>query len=89
MCIFTHRIKTQISRPITSFMENQPVNTAGNRNPNLRNLLIVLGLLMAGVILWAIFGSLLTGNTPDKNKGTGAVNQTDTSIVTENDTLPD
>ena len=70
-------------------MEDYRVNTSGNRNPNLRNLLIFLGIAMAALILWAIFGSLLTGNTPDTNKGTGAVNQNDTSIVTENDSTPD
>ena len=70
-------------------MENQPVNTSANRNPNLRSLLIFLGIAMAALILWAIFGSLLTGNTHSSNKGTGAVNEHDTSIVTENDSLPD
>lgn len=49
--------------------------------------MIFIGVVVGAFILYAVLGSLFTGNTPDKDKGMGAVNNTDTSIVLPSDTI--
>ncbi len=68
-------------------MAEQQLNTPQNENPNIRKLLLFIGAAVAAFALWAIFGSLLTGNKPDSPKGAGAVTAGDSAYVTESDTL--
>ena len=57
------------------------------KQPNIKRLMMFIGIAVAAFALFAIFGSLFTGNTPDKEKGIGSVNETDTSIVSPSDTI--
>lgn len=57
------------------------------KQPNIKRLMIFIGIAVAAFVLYAVLGSLFTGNTPDKEKGIGSVNNTDTSIVMPSDTI--
>lgn len=57
------------------------------KQPNIKRLMIFIGIAVAAFVLYAIVGSLFTGNTPDKEKGIGSVNNTDSSIVMPSDTI--
>jgi hypothetical protein len=46
--------------------------------PNIKKLMIFIGIVFAAFVLYAIFGSLFTGNTPTDDKGVGAVNSSNT-----------
>lgn len=57
------------------------------KQPNIKRLMIFIGIAVAAFVLYAVVGSLFTGNTPDKEKGIGSVNNTDSSIVMPSDTI--
>lgn len=68
-------------------MDFEHPNSPEKINLKIRTLFIAIGVIVTLFALWAIFGSLLTGNKPDTPKGTGAVTAQDTAIVQESDTL--
>ena len=57
------------------------------KQPNIKRLLLFIGIVVAAFALYAILGSIFTGNTPDQDNGIGAVNDTDSSSIVASDTI--
>ncbi|MCY7352397.1 MAG: hypothetical protein LH606_17320 [Cytophagaceae bacterium] len=53
----------------------------------MKRLLIFVAIVFACFIIYAVVGSLMTGNTPDKKQGIGATNSADSTQVVADDTL--
>ncbi len=53
----------------------------------MRKLLIFIAIVFAAFVIWAVVGSLLTGNKPESDKGIGAVNRNDSTMKVADDTL--
>lgn len=53
----------------------------------MKRLLIFVAVLFACFIIYAVLGSLMTGNTPDKAQGIGATNGADSTQAVADDTL--
>lgn len=53
----------------------------------MRKLLIFIAVVFAAFVIWAVVGSLLTGNKPEADKGIGATNRADSTQKVTDDTL--
>jgi|GEM_PF-4440217 len=53
----------------------------------MRKLLIFIAVVFAAFVIWAVVGSLLTGNDASLDKGIGATNPSDSTQKVADDTL--